>query len=189
MIGAVVLAAGAGRRMGGVAKALLRTEGSSFLERIVTTARAANVERIVVVVGPPFAEAVRDEAKRLSIRGGDIVDNPDPDRGMASSIELGFRNLRDASMAYLWPVDHPDVTRATLELLARKIATHDAARPTFGGRGGHPPLLAKLLFSPMMVCSQEPQGARSVLATRDVIDVPVEDPGVILDVDRPEDLA
>ncbi len=187
---AVIIAAGSGRRLGGVAKALLRTGTTTYLGRIVDTARAAGVEQLVVVVGPPHDEVVRAEARRLEIDERDIVDNFDPGRGMASSIEIGFRAVMNrASRAYLWPVDHPFVTAKTLAALAKGLGTHDAARPIFDGRGGHPPLVAKLLFAPLSTCSKEPEGARSVLATRDVAGVEVDDPGVVHDIDTPEDLA
>ena len=191
-IAAVILAAGAGKRLGTVAKALLRTGATSYLGRIADTARAAGVERLVVVVGPPHGEAVRHEAWRLGIDDRDIVENFDPGRGMASSIELGFRTLlaRAATRAYLWPVDHPMVSGKTLEALAAGLATHDAARPAFSGRRGHPPLLAKLLFQPMATCSQNPEGARGVLAAcSDAVTIEVDDPGVVHDIDTPEDLA
>lgn len=188
---AVIIAAGSGRRLGRVAKATLRTGTTTYLGRIVETARAAGVEHVVVVVGPPHDEVVRAEAHRLLIDPRDVVDNPDPDRGMSSSIELGFRAVirRWATRAFLWPVDHPFVTTKTLAALAKGLGTHDAARPVFGGRGGHPPLVAKLLFLPLAACGTDPEGARGVLAKRDVVAIEVEDPGVVHDIDTPEDLA
>jgi len=56
---AVIIAAGAGRRLGGVAKALLQTGTTSYLGRIVEIARASGAETIIVVVGPPHDAAVR----------------------------------------------------------------------------------------------------------------------------------
>ncbi len=187
MTGAVILAAGAGRRLGTVAKALLRVGDATYLQTITEKARAAGVDHVVVVVGAPHDRAVREEARRLSIES--VVDNPDPDRGMATSIELGFRAVAQASRAFLWPVDHPFVATTTLGRLLAGIGAHDAARPTFEGRGGHPPLIASTLFSALSACSAEPEGARSVLARHDVINIAVDDRGVVRDVDRPEDLA
>ena len=187
MTGAVILAAGAGRRLGGVAKALLRLDDTTFLAAIAGKARAVGVEKLVVVVGTPHAHAVREEARRLAI--ADVVENPEPGRGMASSIELGFAAVTGCTAAYLWPVDHPFAATTTLALLADTLGAHEGARPRFAGRGGHPPLVAAALFAPLARCTRAPQGARSVLATRDVIDVPVDDAGVVHDVDTPEDLA
>jgi molybdenum cofactor cytidylyltransferase len=65
---------------------------------------------------------------------------------------------------------------------------HDAARPVYQGRGGHPPLIARSLFDRLAACADVEGGARSVLAAADTIDMPVDDPGVVRDVDTPRDL-
>ncbi len=58
-LGAVILAAGAGMRLGGVAKALLAgRDGRSFLASIAAPARAVGAIELVVVVGPPYEELV-----------------------------------------------------------------------------------------------------------------------------------
>ena len=91
-VGAVVLAAGAGTRLGGVAKALLPLGADHFLGRVLATAAAAGVAPAdaIVVVAPPFAEAV---AAAAGARGATVVHNPAPARGMASSVALGFAAL------------------------------------------------------------------------------------------------
>ena len=192
-IGAVILAAGSGTRMGGVAKALLRRGDQTFLERIVQTARADDV---VVVVGPPYGDAVAAHARELGAR---VVVNEDPSRGMGSSVALGFAALmnidhragdrRDPDSdiarhfaidaAWLWPVDHPDVDAMTLQVLRDAIGIHDVAQPRWGGQGGHPPLIARRLFAALAACTN----ARDVIATADVIRVEVADRGTVEDVD------
>lgn len=182
---AVVVAAGSGTRLGGVAKALLRAGDRSFLEHIV---RAVRGGPLVVVVGPPFGDAVTEHARTLD-DSVTIVVNPDPARGMASSIALGFAALETcpADAAWLWPVDHPVIARATLETLASTLGGHDVARPVYQGRGGHPPLIARGGWRALAGCDQVDGGARAVIAKLDVVDVPVDDPGVVRDIDTPED--
>lgn len=223
----VVLAAGAGRRMGGVAKALLpiramgegarasagaASAGASetYLARIVATARAAGVSRGVAVVGPPYGEEVAAAARALGL---DVVENLQPERGMASSLELGFAwaaaanaTNADASSdagdgeleaALLWPCDHPavrvDSVRALLEAF---IATSGAAEPspsavvpTVEGRGGHPALIARPLFAALASCAGLPEGARSVLRAAQPLRLPLLDRGCVADVDVPDDAA
>ncbi|HEY3803843.1 MAG TPA: nucleotidyltransferase family protein [Kofleriaceae bacterium] len=188
-LGAVILAAGAGTRLGGVAKALLPTaHGGTFLGHVVETARAAGTETIVVVVGPPFGADVAAHAGTLGIG---VVENPEPARGMASSIALGFAALLETTCdrAWLWPVDHPDVSLETLRALLAALGEHAAAKPIVGGRGGHPPLIARRLFELLATCAQLPHGARDVLGGADTISVDVRDAGSVRDVDTPEDLA
>jgi molybdenum cofactor cytidylyltransferase len=188
---AVILAAGAGTRMGGVAKALLvGTDGRTFLRHIFDTLREVGVERPVVVVGQPFAADVRSTADAL---GAVVVVNPAPERGMASSVATGFTALRNVegdpvNAAWLWPVDHPYVQVATLQRLLSALMHHDAARPVHGGRGGHPPLVSQSLFARLAACTDAPGGARNVLADADTVDVVVDDPGCVRDVDTRADL-
>src|SRR5690606_31404571 len=185
-VSAVILAAGAGTRLGGVAKALLvGSDGRTFLARILETAREVGLDGAVVVVGPPFAAAVGSEAERL---GAAVIVNPAPERGMASSVACGFGALVESDAAWLWPVDHPDVQAATLRALLAARGSHDAARPVYRGRGGHPPLVGRSLFARLATCADAPGGARSVLASADIIDVAVDDPGCVRDVDTPRDL-
>jgi molybdenum cofactor cytidylyltransferase len=182
-IGAVVLAAGAGRRMGGVAKALLDRHGTTFLARIAAAAREIGLVDAVVVVGPPFGDAVAAHARELGLR---IVINPAPERGMASSIALGFAAIAESSAtaAWLWPVDHPDVAATTLRLLVDARGDHEVARPRFRGRGGHPPLIAREVWPRLVGCANTDGGARTVLAAADVAEIDVDDAGVVEDYDE-----
>jgi CTP:molybdopterin cytidylyltransferase MocA len=199
---AVILAAGAGTRLGGVAKALLETRSKrTFLEQIVATAHEVGVEMPIVVVGPPFATEVGSAASKLDVA---VLVNHDPGRGMASSVALAFEALNvliangkrggpeaafaDVEAAWLWPVDHPDVAADTLRRLISALMNHAAARPVYEGRGGHPPLIARSLFALLAQCAGIEGGARRVLASADTIDVPVDDIGCVRDVDTAVDL-
>lgn len=186
----MILAAGAGTRLGGVAKALLvGKHGRTFLASIVATAREVGIERPVVVVGAPFAAEVGSHADEL---GAAVVVNPAPDRGMASSVAVGFAALQalasDGDAAWLWPVDHPAVEASTLRMLIAALGDHGAARPTYQGRGGHPPLIARSLFPRLASCGDVDGGARAVLAAADTIDVAVADRGCVGDIDTAHDL-
>jgi CTP:molybdopterin cytidylyltransferase MocA len=181
-LGCVVLAAGAGMRLGGVAKALIAMPGGqSFLATILATAREVGLHEAVVVVGPPHERLVAAHAEELGAR---VVRNPEPERGMSSSIALGFAALGDCDAAWLWPVDHPDIKAPTLHALVAALGAHEAARPIVGGRGGHPPLLARALWPRLRADAS----ARDVLAAADTIDVDLTDPGAVRDVDTATDL-
>lgn len=201
----VVLAAGAGRRLGGVAKALLPVGGQSYLARIAATARAAGVADGVVVVAPPYGAEVAVEARRLGLA---VVENPRPELGMASSIELGFawaQAQAELAAALLWPCDHPAVKEETVRALlaaglgeaaadvdARDeaeagigLAALDAIIPVVAGRGGHPALILRRLFSSLASCAAAPEGARTVLRAAATRRLEVADLGCVSDVDEP----
>ncbi|HTJ45562.1 MAG TPA: nucleotidyltransferase family protein [Kofleriaceae bacterium] len=195
----MIVAAGAGSRLGGVAKAMLSTGDTTYLGAIVRTMAKAGVDpsAIVIVVGAPHGDAVAKEAARHALRDA-IVWNDDPSRGMASSVAIGFEAL-DAvahraaagivSAALLWPVDHPWVRASTIEALDDAFTDHEAVIPTFDQRGGHPALIARALWPKLAACGDHPDGARGVLRAARVRRVPVDDPAILRDVDLPEDLA
>jgi len=187
-VAAVILAAGAGRRMGGAAKALLRRrDGATYLEAVAALAAGAGATELVVVIGEPHQAASLAEARRLGLA---TVVNPDPGRGMASSVAVGFAHALDhfaAAAALLWPVDHPDVTAATLAALA--AAPGAIAVPTCRGRGGHPTRFARPVWPELAACAGLADGARGVVRANParVVRVEVDDAGVVADVDTPED--
>jgi molybdenum cofactor cytidylyltransferase len=176
--------------MGGVAKALLRRGERTFLACIADTARAVGLADAVVVVGPPHGDAVAATARALGLR---VATNPRPDRGMASSVAIGFAALADSELAdseleaaWLWPVDHPDVAVASLRALVAALGDRECARPVVAGRGGHPPLVARAVWPRLVAAVNAPGGARAVLAGSDRVDVALDDAGCVVDVDTPE---
>jgi molybdenum cofactor cytidylyltransferase len=186
---AVVLAAGRGERLGGVAKALLSIDGESFRARVAGTLLAAGGGDLLVVVGPPHGDRVRAEAARLGLS---VVENPAPERGMASSVATGFAALagRAGTAALLWPVDVVRVAAASVSAVVTAAAADRIVVPTWQGRGGHPAAFGRALWAELAACDALPQGARSILH-RDparVTRLPVDDPGVLADVDLPADL-
>ena len=190
MIGAVILAAGRGSRLGGVAKALIEHDGVSFLERIAGCCRQAGVARAVVVVAEPFAEPVTARALELGL---EVAVNPRPERGMASSVAVGFAHAgrwSEVDAALLWPVDHPRVTIETVSALVSRADPGAIVIPVAGDRGGHPALVGRDVWAELVSCGDLDGGAREVFRhnRERQIRVPVDDPGVIRDVDTPGDL-
>jgi molybdenum cofactor cytidylyltransferase len=183
-VAAVIVAAGEGARLGGVAKALLPYRGHSYLATIAATARGVGLVDAVVVVAEPFGRDVAAHARQLGLR---VRVNPAPDRGMASSVALGFAAIANgpAAAAWLWPVDHPAVDGATLRRLLEALGDAEVAQPR---HGGHPPLVARALWPRLAACGSDPDGARGVLRAARLVAVEVEDPGVVYDVDTPADL-
>ena len=187
---AVVLAAGAGRRLGGVAKATLRTNaGQSFLAAIKDCLVQAGVTEVCVVVGEPHLNEVIAEAEVLQLAWRQ---NPNPERGMAASVEVGFRELATripAGVGLLWPVDHYGVRADTVRQLLKRSHTRNIVIPTFGGRGGHPTAFGSWCWTDLTRCDGN-NGARGVLAAYadNVVRFEVDDPGVVVDVDSRAEL-
>jgi molybdenum cofactor cytidylyltransferase len=182
-VSAIVLAAGAGQRLGGVCKALLCTrEGETYLARVTRRAREAGCAEIVVVVAAPFGDAV------AAVAEGRIVWNRHPEVGMASSIACGIA-VATGDVALVWPVDHPSATTDSVRAVLAVAAADVIVVPTFEGRGGHPTAFGRGSWAELAAIPAD--GARQVVR-RDpsrVRRVPVADRGVIDDVDLPGDQA
>lgn len=196
---AVILAAGTGRRLGGVAKAVLRLrDGRTYLEAVRDAARAGGIRALVVVVGPPHASITRDDADRLGLP---IATNRDPTRGMASSVAVGFRwaldHADDHRFGLLWPVDHPLVSPTTVQTIIAHASVDGVAIPTYEGRGGHPSAFGRTLWPALCACASAARGARTVIdelcaapgGRERLARVAVADRGVVADVDTPEQRA
>jgi len=183
MIGAVVLAAGASRRMGGE-KVLLPFGRSTMLETILETLAAANVHEIVVVTRPDLPAAI-EKARGLGAR---IVENPHPQDEMLVSVRLGVAKVSaGAAAVFVWPADHPAVRPETIERLARSVDPAAALVPCYRGRRGHPALVGHGLL-PAIAAIPAGEGLRHLWRSRPELlrEIEVEDPGVILNLDTPE---
>lgn len=188
---ALILAAGAGRRMGGP-KALLAFEGRTCLEWVVDACREGGADPIALVHAA-HAGDVSEAADRLALT---TVVNPTPELGMFSSVQHGLARLLDRSPDacgfILVPVDHPRITGATVAAL-RAALTSDRGliwiRPTFEGRPGHPIAISRALAQSLLdERADQPLSdvLRSLGAERR--DLPVPDAGILANLNRPQDL-
>jgi molybdenum cofactor cytidylyltransferase len=99
-VGAVLLAAGSGTRLGGRPKALLQLGGVPLILRQLIALSGAGVDEVVVVLGH-HADAVEAAVRAFPIT---LVHNPEPDAGQASSVRCGLAALSpriDAAMVAL----------------------------------------------------------------------------------------
>ena len=183
----IILAAGASRRMGSP-KALLDYEGQSFLDRLIELF-ARHCDPVVVALGH-HAEAVRNGLKRAD--QARFVINPDPDRGMLTSLQCALRGIPGTVDGVLFtPVDHPAVSDATI---AKLTAAFAASRPVlvvprFEGRHGHPVGVAAALVPEFLKLPLDGRASDVIHShAGETLYVDVDgDAGIVTDVDRPED--
>jgi molybdenum cofactor cytidylyltransferase len=188
MTPAIVLAAGASTRMGRP-KALLEAGDRTFVRRILDTLRAGGVADLVVVVRPGHEQLIREvEASGL----GRTVLNPRADEGQLSSLIAGLDALDqpgiDAVLVTL--VDVPLIGPDAVRLLLSRAAASSApvVRAVHQGRHGHPVIFKRELFEALRRADPA-AGAKAVVRAVQVEDVETGDPGVVEDVDTPEEYA
>jgi molybdenum cofactor cytidylyltransferase len=190
---AIVLAAGSGRRFGG-GKLTAPWRGGRLLDGALEAAFAAPAWRISVATGadPAVDAAARHwaDARDLACRLA-LVHARDHAEGMGASLRAGVAALaEDCAGVFVFLGDMPLIPPSVPPRLAAALSSGSlAAAPTFNGRRGHPVLFAAALF-PALARAEGDEGARRVLAGLGpgLALVEVGDPGVIFDVDTPEDL-
>jgi molybdenum cofactor cytidylyltransferase len=183
-IAGIILSGGASRRMG-TPKALLRFQNETFLDRLIRLFSAV-CHPIIVVVGE-HATQIRSGIER----GRDVLFavNPDPERGMLSSLQCGLALVpAEASAAMFLPVDHPNVEPSTIETLAARFGADGAPVivPTYAGEHGHPVCIARPLIAELLALPPDAKASdvihRHVAKT---LYMEVGDAAVVNDVDDP----
>jgi molybdenum cofactor cytidylyltransferase len=177
----LVLAAGSARRFGSD-KLSAEFRGQPLVHHAIRAARAAPVERVIVVCGDgltvgdwpgdPGVETVRISSTALS-----------------ASLQAGISATAGAAGAFVFLGDMPLIPHNVAGCLVGALGDHFAAVPRHEGKGGHPVLLSARAF-PEIARLTGDEGAGRLLKQRgDVAFVDVAEDTILLDVDRAEDLA
>ncbi len=190
-VAAVLLAAGAARRMRGRDKLLEDVGGRPVLRAAAEAARASRADEVVVVL-PPEAAARRAALAELDVT---VVEAADWAEGMAASMRAGLAAVAgrvDAVVILL--ADMPEVGPAEID---RLIAAYDPEEGreicraiSADGTPGHPVLFGRRFFETLAGLRGD-RGAREVLrdAAEFVTEVPTPGRAAVVDLDTPEDWA
>jgi molybdenum cofactor cytidylyltransferase len=183
---AVVLAAGAGTRFGG-GKLLAQIGGRSVLQHVLDALATAGVGDVVVVLGDEIDAIEAAIAWRSERR----IRNPDPDRGLSSSLRIGIEAVGDDAQAALILLgDQPLVPVAAIRALM--AAPADPSRPVVvpvypDDHGRNPVLLRRPAYT-LVDEAEGDRGLGPVLAAHPDLVAEVDVTGVNPDLDTPDDL-
>jgi molybdenum cofactor cytidylyltransferase len=147
----------------------------------------AGLDPVVAVLGLEAAR-VAGALEGLPFR---LVDNPRYRSGQASSLGAGIEALpADCRAAAVALGDMPCVTPALVANLvsAYRSGGRGIVLPVYNGRRGHPVLFDLERYRAELLSLSGDEGGRSLLARHpeDVLEVVVDDPGAVLDVDTPD---
>lgn len=187
MIGAVVVAAGVSSRMG-QPKQVLPWGSTTIVRHIVDVLVQGEASPVIVVTGGARGRVV------AALRGSPAVAVHNPEfRGgeMLSSIHVGIRSLpRECAAALIALGDQPQIRVDTVREVVEGYRRGGAAIvcPSYRMRRGHPLLIAKPMFEPLLRMSP-PRTLRDFLNEHAaaIRYVEVEDVSVVRDIDTPEE--
>ncbi|MSN24686.1 MAG: NTP transferase domain-containing protein [Geobacter sp.] len=182
-VAAILLAAGKSRRMGSC-KQLLPLGDTTLVGRCLDTLIAAGLSEIIVVVSPEGIE-VAEAARRYPV---EIVVNSRAGGDMASSVRRGRDAVSSAASAVLVALcDCPLLLPATVSHLMAEHGRCPAKIiiPCHDGRRGHPLLIPRSILDEL----SDSETLRDLVRCDPgrVCCVEVNDPGVLIDMDTPED--
>ncbi|THF69571.1 nucleotidyltransferase family protein [Deinococcus sp. Arct2-2] len=183
-VGAVVLAAGASRRLG-QPKQLLRLRGlpvhQTLLEQTVGAAQGGGCSPVIVVLPPTLSVSPLPGAWQLV--------NAQPNEGLASSVRLGIGALARTAVdaALLLVCDQPAVDADLVKMMCKTAQNHlgRVIACRYGAVQGVPAIFGRSLFAQLLELQGE-QGAKHLFAAHPP--VTVEFPDGIWDIDTPDDL-
>lgn len=197
-VAGIILAAGCGSRMG-KAKQLLPFGRTTLLGHVMDTVQSAGLDCVVLVLGFKAGQVrhalnlPRREKARPDRTSIQVIDNPDWHKGQSFSVAAGLKALpADMDGALFLLGDQPLVTVQTLHHLVSAFQTSDhwILAPCFKGQRGNPVLVASPLFDRLTQPAGD-AGARVLFKEfrHRMHCLAVDDPGIVRDVDTPEDYA
>lgn len=189
-IGAVVLAAGSGSRMGHRPKCLLELDGEPLLRRLSVALIQANVTELVVVLGQ-HADRIAPVLQDLPAQ---IVRNLVPNAGQNASLHLGLQALsKQIDTVLVALADQPLIDTQDLLDLMRAYENRpvgiQVVQPQFGGLPGNPVMFSTAVRTDIL-CGETSAGCRAWQAAHptQVLRWETRNTHCRIDIDCPEDI-
>lgn len=182
----LVLAAGAGRRFGGN-KLVAEFRGTPLLTHAIRAARAAPVDRVIVVAAPWITTGIGNAGDGPGLPEVDVLRLESAE--LSASLKAGVAAAGEVDGLFVFLGDMPLIPHGLAARLAAALGQGYAAVPAFKGQMGHPVLLSVRALSDIEGLAGDAGAGRLLRARNDVVIVEVDDPSVLFDIDRPEDLS
>ena len=168
-------------------KLLATVDGTPLVQRTVLSLLDAGVVQVVLVVAPGHhlhGVPILGDPRVL------LVTNPEPDRGMFSSVQEGLRVV-EGDVILVLPGDMPFVPAAIVAAVDSTCAVTDVVVvPSYRGKRGHPVAIPSRLKSRLLGAAPASSLKEALIAAwgSPLHEIAVETPGVLKDVDVPADL-
>ncbi len=185
---AIVLAAGFSSRLEQF-KPLVQLGGQTITDRVISMFVPNDID-VFLVVG----WKKEDLLAGIKSRSITVIENPDYEQGMFTSVLTGLRHLPpDCKSFFIMPVDIPLIRPSTVQFLLKEAEEHPGKiiYPCFGGRRGHPTLIPSKLIKDILLWKQG-GGLKAFLNSPKELELAreltVPDRNILFDIDIPENL-
>lgn len=177
VVAGAVLAAGSGTRMG-TPKGALVVNGVRLVDRAVRALLDGGCAPVLAVV-----------RAGVPVEGADVVVNPDPSRGLRSSLSLAVDGAGAADALAILLADQPGISADAVRAVVAGWRPGRIAVGAYAGRRAHPTVMAPELWRTALELAGPDEGARALLTSRPALVDEVDVPGDPADLDTPDDLA
>jgi molybdenum cofactor cytidylyltransferase len=188
-IGGIILAAGSSQRFGEDKRARRLPSGNTLLEDTIRSAMPS-IQRLLVVLrhDDEFGDHLNGLVNDRYIQ---FYQAPDSDQGMGSSLANAITQCEDWQAALIMLGDMPYIQQPTFEAILNAYQPGDESIvvPVTNDIQGHPVLFDQCYFGELSKLKGD-QGARPIVKahSKRVVHVEVDDPGILIDIDVPEDI-
>lgn len=183
----LILAAGKSERMGSV-KPVLKIDGVSVIDLTTQMLKNAGITDIFTVLGCHRDVILQEYAAKDTVT---VVDNPDYEKGMLSSVKAGVKAMREKGCydAFVMvPADCPAISPDTvIKVIDSFSGENKIIKPDYHEKGGHP-VLFSMEYADEIINNDFAEGLRTLIRSHNenFVRIAVEDANCLLDMDTPE---
>jgi len=186
MIVGIILSAGESKRMG-TPKQLLPWGKTIILQQVIDNAAASHLDKVLLVIG---AHADEIDSKITVSSKTMIVVNHDFKEGMSSSVKCGVKNKPAGTEAFMLLLgDQPFISPAIIDRVLDEYrkSKRGIVIPVYNGKRGHPVIFAAKYKLELLAIADN--GAKAIVNNHpyDILEVPLDAPEILTDIDTPRD--
>jgi molybdenum cofactor cytidylyltransferase len=183
-VGAIVLAAGFSSRFGSSKLLAGLSGGKRVFQQTVERIAEAFPERFVIT-RPEMVAALQELAQ-----GTSILSFEHADQGMGATLAFAAQQIGDWDGCVVCLGDMPFIETSTYRRIAELVTAGSIVTPTFNSKMGNPVAFGKNLYTDLEALTGDSGGRKlTSMYPQAVRELQVSDPGILNDIDTPEELA
>ena len=194
MIGAIILAAGSSRRFGSDKRRSKLPSGQMVLEKTILNVSTV-IDHVLVVLRSGDREFTQELSELVGKPSVEYFCAPDSAEGMGSSLSNAINMIQTWDAALVFLGDMPFIQAEAVESIIAEFNQRQASgapivMPTQDNRWGHPVMFDQAYFEEIKGLTGDQGAKRIIRGHRDMVfEIPVDDGGVLKDIDRPSDIS